>query len=106
VAAFDERAAGYDAGWLGQLHREIADRTATVALACQPQPGRVLDVGCGPGYLLRQLAARLPGATGLTGKARTRHRATALIRAAGLQEARWHRCYAVIIQTVTAVKPG
>ena len=38
------------------------------------------------------------------GKARTRSRATRLITAAGLREPRWHPCYAVIIQSVTAVK--
>ena len=38
------------------------------------------------------------------GKARTRSRATRLITAAGLRDPQWHRCYAVIIQSVTAVK--
>jgi hypothetical protein len=33
VAAFGERAQGYDEGWLGRLHHEIADRTADLALA-------------------------------------------------------------------------
>lgn len=37
-------------------------------------------------------------------KARTRSRATTLITAAGLRELQWHPCYAVIIQSVTAVK--
>jgi ubiquinone/menaquinone biosynthesis C-methylase UbiE len=37
-------------------------------------------------------------------KARTRARATRLVTAAGLRSPRWHRLYAVIIQTVTAVK--
>jgi hypothetical protein len=46
VAAFDERAAGYDQGWLGRLHHEIADQT---------------------GYLLRLLASRCPGAAELAG---------------------------------------
>jgi ubiquinone/menaquinone biosynthesis C-methylase UbiE len=158
-----------------------------------PAPRWVLDVGCGTGYVLRQLAARLPRAGEFLGvdpapmmievaraessdervqfvrgtaerlpaedgaydlvvsttsfdhwtdqaagirecarvlapggvlvltdqfsnlllptmlgsrrdKARTRSRASRLIIAAGLREARWHRCYAVIIQSVTAVK--
>jgi ubiquinone/menaquinone biosynthesis C-methylase UbiE len=49
------------------LHHEIADRTADLALACVPVPQRILDVGCGTGYLLRQLAARCPQATELAG---------------------------------------
>src|ERR1700748_1005747 len=44
VAAFDERAAGYESGRLGQWHREIADRTAARALASQGAPPRGLDV--------------------------------------------------------------
>ena len=67
VAAFDARAPGYEDGWLGRLHHEIADRTAELALACVPAPHRVLDVGCGTGYLLRQLAVRVPEAAELTG---------------------------------------
>ncbi len=67
VAAFAQRAQRYDEGWLGRFHHEIADRTAALALARVPAPQRVVDVGCGPGYLLRQLAGRLPGAASLTG---------------------------------------
>jgi ubiquinone/menaquinone biosynthesis C-methylase UbiE len=67
VAAFAERAEGYEAGWLGRLHHEISDRTADLALAQAPAPHRVLDVGCGTGYLLRQLAARAPDAVELAG---------------------------------------
>ncbi|HEX5293787.1 MAG TPA: class I SAM-dependent methyltransferase [Streptosporangiaceae bacterium] len=194
VGAFNDRAPGYESGRRGQLHHEIADRTVAAALACVPAPRRVLDVGCGTGYALRQLAGRLPGALELTGidaapqmvevagrlagderlafslgtaerlpfpdaafdlvisttsfdhwadqragiaecgrvlapggylvltdlfsawlvptltggrraKARTRGRVTPLITAAGLREPRWHRGYAVIISTVTAVRP-
>jgi ubiquinone/menaquinone biosynthesis C-methylase UbiE len=193
VQAFDERAASYESGRHGQLHKEISDRVAELALSRVPAPRRVLDVGCGTGYVLRRLAARLPRASellgvdpapkmldvarsaspgprlsfrlgtaerlpagdsaydlvvsttsfdhwadqaagirecarvlapggalvltdlfsnlmwpttlgGRCGKARTRSRATRLIAAAGLRDPQWHPCYAVIIQTVTAVK--
>jgi ubiquinone/menaquinone biosynthesis C-methylase UbiE len=67
VGAFDERASRYESGWLGQLHHQIADRAVDLALACVPAPRRVLDVGRGTGYVLRQLADRLPAATELTG---------------------------------------
>jgi ubiquinone/menaquinone biosynthesis C-methylase UbiE len=67
VAAFGERAQRYDEGWLGQLHHQIADRTADLALACVPAPRRILDVGCGTGYLLGRLAARAPQAEALAG---------------------------------------
>jgi SAM-dependent methyltransferase len=67
IAAFDERAAGYESGWLGKLHHDIANRTADLALSRSPAPRRILDVGCGTGYLLRQLAARVPAAAGLAG---------------------------------------
>jgi ubiquinone/menaquinone biosynthesis C-methylase UbiE len=62
VAAFGERAQGYDEGWRGRMHHQIADRTADLALTCLPAPSRILDVGCGTGYLLGRLAARLPQA--------------------------------------------
>jgi ubiquinone/menaquinone biosynthesis C-methylase UbiE len=67
VAAFDDRAKGYENGWLGKLHRDIADRTAAIALALVPTPSRILDVGCGTGYLLRLLGARCPAAVELVG---------------------------------------
>ena len=67
VAAFGERAQGYDEGWRGELHHQIADRTAELALTCVPAPRRILDVGCGTGYLLGRLAARAPQAEALAG---------------------------------------
>ncbi len=67
IAAFDARALGYERGWLGRMHHDIADRTADLALSLVPAPRRVLDVGCGTGYLLRRLAARCPDADVLAG---------------------------------------
>ena len=67
VAAFEARAHNFDDGWLGRLHHEIADRAVTLALAAAPTPRRVLDVGCGTGYLLRTLAGKLPHAEYLAG---------------------------------------
>ena len=67
VAAFGERAQGYDEGWRGRMHHQIADRTADLALTCVRAPKRILDVGCGTGYLLGRLAARAPQADVLAG---------------------------------------
>jgi ubiquinone/menaquinone biosynthesis C-methylase UbiE len=67
VEAFHERATGYESGWRGDLHHRIADRAADIAIGCAPAPRRVLDLGCGTGYLLRQLAARCPQVTELVG---------------------------------------
>ncbi len=67
VAAFDERAPSYETGWRGRLHHDIADRATDLALASSPRPARVLDVGCGTGYLLRRLAGRVPQALELAG---------------------------------------
>lgn len=195
LAAFDDRAPGYDHGWRGPLHHEIANRTADLAVATSASAGRVLDVGCGTGYLLHALGRRYPDAqqlcgidaapqmiatansladddrlrftvgvaeelgysdgafdlvvsttsfdhwtdqqaglvecarvlrqgghlvlvdqfswwllptlaTSRRGKARTRGRATNLLLHAGFRSPRWHRLYAVIINAVTATKPG
>ena len=66
VAAFGQRAQGYDEGWRGRMHHQIADRAADLALTCVPAPRRILDVGCGTGYLLGRLA-RVSGAEVLAG---------------------------------------
>jgi ubiquinone/menaquinone biosynthesis C-methylase UbiE len=67
VAAFDKRAPGYEQGWRGRLHRDIAGQAADLAVSVHAAAGRVLDVGCGTGYLLRLLAGRCPQATQLAG---------------------------------------
>ena len=67
VAEFNDRAASYDRGWRGRLHHEIAERTASLAVATVAAPNRVLDLGCGTGYLLRALADRYPDAEQLVG---------------------------------------
>ncbi|HWT48597.1 MAG TPA: class I SAM-dependent methyltransferase, partial [Mycobacterium sp.] len=67
LAAYNKRAAEYESGRRGRLHHEIADRTANLAVATVASPGRVLDVGCGTGYLLRALAHRYPEAQQLCG---------------------------------------
>ena len=67
VAAYDHRAAQYDRGWRGRLHHTIGDRTAALAVATEAAPLRVLDVGCGTGYLLRALAGHYPKAKELAG---------------------------------------
>jgi ubiquinone/menaquinone biosynthesis C-methylase UbiE len=67
VGAFDERAPRYEQGWLGRLHHEIADRTVALSLATSPAAGRVLDVGCGTGYLLGRLAGGYPHARAFFG---------------------------------------
>lgn len=67
VQAFEERAPSYESGWLGKLHHDIADRAAEIALRSAPEARRVLDVGCGTGYLLRRLAGRLESAEVLEG---------------------------------------
>jgi ubiquinone/menaquinone biosynthesis C-methylase UbiE len=67
VAEFNDRAAGYDHGWRGRLHHEISERTADLAVATVAAPNRVLDLGCGTGYLLRELASRYPDAEQLVG---------------------------------------
>jgi ubiquinone/menaquinone biosynthesis C-methylase UbiE len=67
IQAFDDRARSYEQGWLGKLHHDIADRVVDIALDRAPGAECVLDVGCGTGYLLRQMALRLPDATRMEG---------------------------------------
>lgn len=67
VGAYDDRAAHYEQGWLGRLHHTIGDRTAALATSTVAAPQRVLDVGCGTGYLLRTLARHFPAAEQLAG---------------------------------------
>jgi ubiquinone/menaquinone biosynthesis C-methylase UbiE len=67
LAAFDDRARSYDQGWRGRLHHAISNRTAALATATVAAPQRVLDVGCGTGYLIRVLAGHYPRAQELAG---------------------------------------
>ena len=67
VDAFDRRASGYESGLIGKLHEDIVNRTIRIAVTIAPDAQRVLDVGCGTGYLLRQIARQLPGAVDLAG---------------------------------------
>jgi ubiquinone/menaquinone biosynthesis C-methylase UbiE len=89
VAAFEDRAASYEQGWLGRLHHEIADRTADLAASVCAVPQRVLDVGCGTGYLLRLLAQQWPQASALAGIDPAPAMIDAATRAAGDQRLRF-----------------
>ncbi len=61
AAAFGAAAATYDAA--ADLQRRVATRLAD-HIAARPLPGqpRVLEIGCGTGFLSRALTPRLPGA--------------------------------------------
>jgi hypothetical protein len=95
VRALDARAASYESGLLGQLHRE----------AGLAECARVLASG-GALVLADQFSLLLWPTllAGRRGKARTRARAARLVTAAGLPSRRLHRVHAVIIQAVTAVR--
>lgn len=67
VQVFDHRAAGYEGGYRGQLHHDIVVRSVELLGSWFPSASRVLDIGCGTGMLLRELAERRPDATMLTG---------------------------------------
>lgn len=67
LGAYDDRAGEYDRGWRGRLHHTISENTAALAAETVAAPVRVLDVGCGTGYLLRTLARRYPDAAELAG---------------------------------------
>jgi hypothetical protein len=59
----------------------------------------------GGGFVLADLFSRLLLPTllvGHRGKARTKRRANGMLVAAGLDDPRWHRPYAVVLQAVTA----
>lgn len=60
VHAFDRRAKAYDEGRHGQLHHDISDRVVDLVLAVHPPPRRILDVGCGTGYVIKSLLDRVP----------------------------------------------
>ena len=67
VAAFgDARKAMTRAGVAGCITRSPSC-TADLARTCVPVPKRILDVGCGTGYLLGRLAACAPQGEVLAG---------------------------------------
>jgi len=67
VHTFDRRANDYDEGRHGQLHHDVSDRVVNLALAVHPTPRRILDVGCGTGYVIKSLAGRVPDAKQIVG---------------------------------------
>jgi predicted TPR repeat methyltransferase len=72
IAAFDARAQGYEQGWLGRFHRDLADKTLGIALALAPDARRLLDIGCGTGYSCARL--RFASAAPLSSTASTQLR--------------------------------
>lgn len=67
VHAFDRRANDYDEGRHGQPHHDISDHVINLALEVHPTPRRILDVGCGTGYVIKTLADRVPDAEQIVG---------------------------------------
>src|SRR5579859_224634 len=67
VATYNGRADEFDTGRRARWHAKVVARSADVALAAVPVPLRVLDVGCGAGALLRELADRLPNVLEMVG---------------------------------------
>ena len=55
----DARDAFLSAGWYGPLRNSLSD------LVVQDDPATILDVGCGTGYYLRGVLAKLPGTRAL-----------------------------------------
>ncbi len=60
IGDFDRRARDYERGLRGAMHEAIVQRTLALTLSFAPSPRRVLDVGCGTGRLLRELARLVP----------------------------------------------
>lgn len=67
IGDFDQRARGYERGPRGGLHEAIIERMLRLTLSFAPSPRRVLDVGCGTGRLLREVARLAPWALELHG---------------------------------------
>jgi ubiquinone/menaquinone biosynthesis C-methylase UbiE len=67
VATHDGCADEFDSGRRARWHAKVWARSADVALAAVPVPLRVLDVGCGAGAVLRELAERLPNVLEMVG---------------------------------------
>jgi 2-polyprenyl-3-methyl-5-hydroxy-6-metoxy-1,4-benzoquinol methylase len=61
VDSFDRRAGSYDRDWRSAFHHAVVTGSAVVAREAVPAPAAILDVGCGTGALLRNLASSLPG---------------------------------------------